>query len=86
MGVPLSKFVHIGVREKDWTEFRFEDPEGEGRQVGEEKPEFEIDICRSPPFKMTSRQGSQCETQSDMHIHKQSLYELGNTGMRRRSE
>jgi hypothetical protein len=51
MGVSLNKCVHVGVREKDWTEFQFEEAEGQGRQVEEDKPEFEIDICYSPPFK-----------------------------------
>ena len=83
-GVPLSKFVHIGVRMKDWTEFRFEDAVGEGRQVGEEEPEFEIDICRSPPLRKTSSHGFKCDTDSGMLIYKQSLYELGRK--RRRSE
>ena len=60
--VVVDKVVHIGVRENNWKEFQFtQTTAGVGKQIGKENPEFEIEVCHSPPLELTSERDFKCD-------------------------
>ena len=75
--IPVTKVVHVGVRESNWEVFQFDNAtDGTGQQIGTEDPEFEIVICRSPLLQGTSKTDFKCdfdETAFDL----KKMYALG---------
>lgn len=58
----VDRVVHIGVRENAWEKLQFTpSTAGVGKQAGQENPEFEIEVCRSPPLELTLENDCKCD-------------------------
>jgi hypothetical protein len=81
----VKKVVHVGVLEKNWEQFHFtQTTDGVGRQVGEEPPEFKIQVCRSPPLALTSESVLQYDF-VEMSMSPIPMYTLGRKRSRQES-
>jgi hypothetical protein len=49
-GMQCDKVFHIGIRDTDWDKLVFGSAEGIGRKHTSDNPEFEIQVCLSPPL------------------------------------
>ena len=82
-GLRLDKYVHIGVREKDWTRLRFDEPSGNGRQILDEAAEFTVHVYRSPPLKKILGGSFECGIPIDMLLSNVNMWKVGRKKRRR---